>query len=510
MLLPAYWALVAAAAYCLGQLLSVGLRCPPINMTPLWLPLGLIVGIFAATERKRWGWLSLGTFIAGTVSNLAIGFNLAGSAWAGLFLPLAAATTAVVVNLQPGFRGELTLRRLVALILVGSASFELLVILPFTLLGIAAGIPVDFGTFFIRLTVNAPLNMVMVVPVVMACMGSGRFPAHKRRSELAEAAVVIAILAFVSFFAFSHNDWIDYRVSMALLPLPLLLLLALRSGTAATSAGLLVVTLIAFFQTSREGGPFAIFAPIPRILTTQLAMLALGGPLVLLASVVEERRKATENLRMLAIELTSAEARQRRVVAAVLHNEITQSLFAVSTQLLVFRDRQEKTPERIEKVMAMLDRASHNARNLTCELSPPLLCEAGLAPAVKQLAQQFTEEFGIPCVLEGDTRGPEDLDLRSLAFQAVRELVNNSVKHARPRSIRIELAEAATWIDVTVTDDGVGFDTERLAIKRDSFGLFYLRERLKLLGGHMLIRSSPGNGCSAKLRIPMHAMTPIG
>jgi signal transduction histidine kinase len=99
-----------------------------------------------------------------------------------------------------------------------------------------------------------------------------------------------------------------------------------------------------------------------------------------------------------------------------------------------------------------------------------------------------------------------DDDMKAFLFRAVRELAMNTVKHAEASKMTISIKTYGDRLYVSTTDDGSGFDPkslEKLEGNRRSFGLFSLRERIISLGGRLVIRSTPGEGTSVKLMVPV-------
>jgi len=93
-------------------------------------------------------------------------------------------------------------------------------------------------------------------------------------------------------------------------------------------------------------------------------------------------------------------------------------------------------------------------------------------------------------------------------FQAVRELLANVGKHARASEVRVSIERNDGVIRVEVSDDGFGFDpvvVKTPHVTRGGFGLFSIRERLRLLGGAMAIDSAPGRGTRVVLTAPLEA-----
>lgn len=221
----------------------------------------------------------------------------------------------------------------------------------------------------------------------------------------------------------------------------------------------------------------------------------------------------TRRVQKLATELTRSEERQRRELAATLHDGVGQNLFAATTQLLTARSRSQGDAPEIDAALGLLDSVTKETRELTYQLCPPALYQLGLMPALLRLADQFIARYGIACSVSGNTPGPADLNARGLAYQAVRELLNNIAKHAHATHVAISAAETDGRLVIDMSDDGVGFDLAQLAARAPytaspsgGFGLFHLTERVELLGGSLRIDSAPGRGCRVQLTLPLKVL----
>jgi signal transduction histidine kinase len=232
--------------------------------------------------------------------------------------------------------------------------------------------------------------------------------------------------------------------------------------------------------------------------------------------IAERKRMVTrllaqqKRLRAVASELVMAEERERRRIAAGIHDSIAQSLVVSKMRLQSMRTRLAGTPEaaELDGVIDLMERSGREARALTFELSPPILFESGLRAAAQWLVEGAARENGLRFTFEYEGReGPLSDDLRSVLFRALKELVTNVVKHARTEKARVLLKQAAGEVHLRVDDDGVGFSPTRPEAARgvaNGFGLFSIRERIGCLGGRMEIESSPGQGTAVTLVVPLN------
>ncbi len=231
---------------------------------------------------------------------------------------------------------------------------------------------------------------------------------------------------------------------------------------------------------------------------------------------ISARREAEERsglyqrrLQELASELSMAEERERRRVAVELHDAVGQTL-ALSKIRLGSLEGSLTSPEdqaQLNGVRELIEQALQDTRSLIFQLSPPVLYELGLEPALEWLGEQFREQHGIACEVQNDQK-PKPLveEVRVVLFQAVRELLFNVVKHAQVDRAKVSLSRDNDHILICVEDNGVGFDTANIgsrSFQDIGFGLFNIGERLHLLGGRLEIDSGPAKGSRITLVGPL-------
>jgi len=233
---------------------------------------------------------------------------------------------------------------------------------------------------------------------------------------------------------------------------------------------------------------------------------------------VAERRRSERDIRQyqkqltsLASELSLAEERERRAIASNLHDHIGQALAVVKMKFLQLHCNSVlcKFKDTIEDIRVHLDEAIETTRSLTFELSPPVLYELGLVPALQWLAEEFQQKYriAVEVTTEGDGRPLRD-ELKATLFKAARELLFNAAKHARVSQVWVRTAWDNHYIKIEIRDNGVGFDASQVSpinIKRSGFGLFSVKERMGYIGGRLEIDSMPGRGARATLVAPLGA-----
>lgn len=214
-------------------------------------------------------------------------------------------------------------------------------------------------------------------------------------------------------------------------------------------------------------------------------------------------------LRDLAAELSLTEARERREIATDLHDHVGQALAFINVKLKqlsgnsVFCGFESDLAE----ILRLLGQTIRYTRDLTLEISPPVLFELGLLPALEWLAEDTERKFGLKGkVSERGRRQRLIDDLEILLFKSAQELTANAIKHAKASKLFFEANWQADRFILTVEDNGRGFDLEDIDAQRrgsDGFGLFSIRERLTSVKGTMQINTNPRRGTSVNLSVPM-------
>jgi len=210
-----------------------------------------------------------------------------------------------------------------------------------------------------------------------------------------------------------------------------------------------------------------------------------------------------QKLKRLASELTLTEERERRALASDLHDHIGQAVAMIRIKLkrlegnAVFSGAERE----IEDIRILLEQTIRYTRNLTFELSPPVLYDLGIEAGLEWLAEQFRRKYGLSVRLE--TYGPKleiSNDLQVTLFRSVRELLFNVIKHARASQVSMILNNSGADLSIEVSDDGQGLMSkhdEAEVADPGGFGLFSIREQMGCFGGRLTLASGSDHGTRA-------------
>lgn len=270
------------------------------------------------------------------------------------------------------------------------------------------------------------------------------------------------------------------------------------------------------FEDTRQGRVFRTSVYPVKASDGTVLQLAVFGLDITAQKAAEKKLLAHQGrLRSLASQLSLAEERQRRRIAVEVHDQVGQSLAFAKMKLaeLDAETSSDHTLAVAEEVSLLIDGAIQKSRTLVSELGSPVLYELGFVPAVEGLCREMEGHRGGPLTVRFEDDGktkPLARDVQVLLFQSLRELLANCLKHARARIVEVALAVQDGWLNVSVEDDGVGFDRKTLnsAVQEEqSFGLFSIQQRLESMGGELKIVSVPGEGTGITMQVPLQSET---
>lgn len=219
-----------------------------------------------------------------------------------------------------------------------------------------------------------------------------------------------------------------------------------------------------------------------------------------------QRLEANEReFRRLGRAVWNVQEDERRRLARELHDGLGQNLTALKhrlSQLLDDLPADEALRARMAAAVALCAESLDDTRHLSRLLRPPILDDLGLAAALQWLARSVGDSGPMEVVTEIEPLPPLDGERQTLLFRVAQEALNNASKHARAQSVLLRLVLRAGELQLQVIDDGVGCDVEA-ALRGGGSGLGGMRERLRLYGGRLELRSAPGQGTRLRANVPV-------
>lgn len=228
-----------------------------------------------------------------------------------------------------------------------------------------------------------------------------------------------------------------------------------------------------------------------------------------------ELSSANSSLRELSSRLMQVQEEERSRLARDLHDEIGQLLTALKIDLQEVQHGEigQALAGPLKDSLDLVDQLLSQVRTLALDLRPSLLDDLGLVPALRWYGNRQARRNGwtLSITVEGMAeRIPAVIEVA--CFRVVQEALTNIAKYAEAKTIDLTLSRHRQEIMLVVRDDGVGFDVaaaRQRAQVGESIGLLSMEERVRLAGGHLMISSTPGQGCRLEFHFPLiqHELT---
>jgi signal transduction histidine kinase len=229
--------------------------------------------------------------------------------------------------------------------------------------------------------------------------------------------------------------------------------------------------------------------------------------LLAIQSLGDQIAVAIENARLYGRSQELAVLEERTRLARELHDSVAQALFGINlcaTAVGTYLHQDSAlAEEELQELSRIADHALRDMRALIHDLRPVSLEDGGLVQALRREIGRLRRTGGPQFILQESGDLAMSPRVEQELFRIAQEALRNAVKHAGARKIAVSINAEQGWIDLRVEDDGRGFDPRSLSPEEGrSFGLTGLRERIRLLDGHLEIRSRPGDGCRVHARVP--------
>jgi two-component system sensor histidine kinase UhpB len=196
-----------------------------------------------------------------------------------------------------------------------------------------------------------------------------------------------------------------------------------------------------------------------------------------------------------------AQEKERSELGKELHDNINQILSTTKLYIDMALTETDIREELLQKTYRNISSAIEEIRMLSKSLVPPSLGDIGLKEAVSELVASLNISQRVKLTLK--TTGIEMVtmpdNIKLMAYRIVQEQVNNIIKHSRATTAEIKLAVSKKMFNITVKDNGIGFDSKR---KSNGIGLSNITSRAELHNGKVEVVSSPGKGCTLKVSLP--------
>jgi PAS domain S-box-containing protein len=223
----------------------------------------------------------------------------------------------------------------------------------------------------------------------------------------------------------------------------------------------------------------------------------------------EALRLSEQKLRSLAAQLLSAQEKERKRLAAELHDELGHALLTLKLRLESLEEQlqpqQESLKEEVQKILGFISETIGDVRRLYLDLSPGDLEDLGLTTALNSLVDDFGglhQKIDWAVKLD-NIDGLFPLPVQTTIYRIMQEALTNIGKHADPNHVNLTVTKEDEKVFFVIKDDGKGFDRNKISLDKNSLGLLSIEERIKILGGDFEIWSQENQGVRISFTIPI-------
>ena len=350
-----------------------------------------------------------------------------------------------------------------------------------------------------RLTSDVISNITIVPTVVIFGTKGVAWIRKANLAQFTELGLLTLAVVFATTLAFGRPNASSIP-ALTYAPLLLLIWSALRFGIGGLSASMLVIALISIWNAMHAR--VLVTASMTEdilALHTLLALFAL--PLLLMAAIIAERRRAEASSRAIRDELIRAQEEDRHRVARELRDDIIQQLTLVSLNIDQLREQSEPSSKsRFDPLCGQVAGVYEATSDLSHALYPFALEYLGLSPALRKLCRETGAQNHITITLKEES-GPAGMppEVSRRLYAVVQEALRNIVKHSQAKAAAVELKAAGEHIFLRIADDGIGISSEC----GEGAGLTSMREQLLSLGGTFAIVSVPSKGTAIEGSVPI-------
>jgi two-component system sensor histidine kinase UhpB len=229
-----------------------------------------------------------------------------------------------------------------------------------------------------------------------------------------------------------------------------------------------------------------------------------------LAQMADQLRSYQRSLQSYAADVLRGQEDERSRLAHELHDETVQALIALDQRLQLIERTARRDPQAALSTLGELRRLTattiDDVRRVIRDLRPIYLEDLGLVPAIEMLTQSLNQpnRLAATCAIAGEVRrlSPEH---ELAVYRIAQEALNNVIRHAQAKHVDVQMRFSET-LSISICDDGAGFampDRVDALTDRGHFGLIGMRERAELIGARLVIQSSPGQGTTVELTLPI-------
>jgi PAS domain S-box-containing protein len=226
---------------------------------------------------------------------------------------------------------------------------------------------------------------------------------------------------------------------------------------------------------------------------------------------VTERKLGEEAISSVSRRLIEAQEQERARIARELHDDLSQRMALLQIRLEQFEQDipglSSRARQQLHDLAKASEQVSSSIHNLSYQLHPSRLDTLGLVASIRGLCREFSQHHKLGVLfIHHDIQEEIPKDVSLCLYRIIEEALQNVAKHSGAKDAKVELSGHSNRIDLCISDSGTGFSPESVLVEA-GIGLISMRERLRLVGGHLSVESGLSLGTQIHVRIPLSSIT---
>ena len=221
----------------------------------------------------------------------------------------------------------------------------------------------------------------------------------------------------------------------------------------------------------------------------------------------EKINESYRHIRSLSEYLQNVREDERTRIAREIHDELGQRLTVLKMNVGLLRSKltteDGAMSEKLQELTTLIDSTVSAVRRISAELRPSLLDDMGLVAAMSWHLKEFQKHTGINTRFQE----PDELELSDMVktglFRILQESLTNVARYSHASNVNVSLRSEDGWLLLTIADDGVGFEPDRV-MQKGTLGILGMKERAAMIGGLFNIDSAPGKGTEVRVHLPIY------
>jgi PAS domain S-box-containing protein len=203
--------------------------------------------------------------------------------------------------------------------------------------------------------------------------------------------------------------------------------------------------------------------------------------------------------------IIKAEEKERSRISHELHDGLGPIISIIKLYLQWMKSPDTKTSK--EQIIAFTEKTVEEAlttlKEISHQLSPHILIEFGLISALKSFVDRITETSAISVEIKHNFNERIEQIIEITLYRILAECINNTLKYAKADNVIISLQKTGDTLKIIYSDDGIGFNPVEVMKEKNGIGLHSMRNRTKIIGGNITIKSAMNKGVKITLKIPL-------